>query len=221
MLFLLLCNHRTLLQLKENIEWENCAGLDLWCQHSLPQLRLRLQASFQVSFNEGCWLMLTFIPGPHNSTVLWIVNIATSGLAGVCELYPDCIKTQTCVMTTAGNQDTLYRLYTGSSWQSLDIYEDETWRPWGAVTMSGSSTVTMILSWVANTTHLSLLLFLELDLNLNKKCQFPVIIPLFTVHVQGNKNLNTIETLDSKYKTFCEGFINVTGNSHWKYKLVI
>ena len=58
------------------------------------------------------------------------------------------------------------------------------------------------------------LLFLELDLNLNKKCQFPVIIPLFTVHVQGNKNLNTIETLDSKYKTFCEGFINVTGNSH-------
>ena len=174
------------------------------------QLRPRLQASFQVSFNEGCWLMLTFIRGPHNSIVLWIVNIATSGLAGVCELYPDCIKTQTCVMTTAGNQDTLYRLYTGSSWQSLDIYEDETWRPWGAVTMSGSSTVTMILSWVANTTHLSLLLFLELDLNLNKKCQFPVIIPLFTVHVQGNKNLNTIATIftiHSKYiwKEFIKG----------------
>ena len=72
------------------------------------------------------------------------------------------------------------------------------------MTMSGSSTVTMIpaLGRAANTSHLSLLLFLELNLNLNKKCQFEVIIPLFTVHVQGNKNLNTIETLDSKYKTF-------------------
>ena len=36
MMPLLLCNHRTLLPLKENIGWENCAGLGLWCQHPLP-----------------------------------------------------------------------------------------------------------------------------------------------------------------------------------------
>ena len=221
MLFLLLCNRRTLLQLKENIEWENSAGLDLWCQHSLPGYNSDSDSkhpfkSHSMKDAGWCW---------HSSVAPIIVQC--------CELwisprpawrgFVNCIQIVSRLRLAWWQLLATRTLYTdtGSSWQSLDIYEDETWRPWGAVTMSDSSTVTMILSWVANTTHLSLLLFLELDLNLNKKCQFPVIIPLFTVHVQGNKNLNTIETLDSKYKTFCEGFINVTGNSHWKYKLVI
>ena len=219
MLFLLLCNRRTLLQLKENIEWENCAGLDLWCQHPLPGYNSDSDSkhpfkSHSMKDAGWCW---------HSSVspiivVLRIVNIATSGGRGLWTVS-DCIKTQTCVMTIAGNQDTLYR---PGLPDSLEIFmkmrHEELW-PWAAPPLWQL----WQWSWAELPTqeHLSLLLFLELDLNLNKKCQFPVIIPLFTVHVQGNKNLNTIETLDSKYKTFCEGFINVTGNGHWKYKLVI
>ena len=221
MLFLLLCNRRTLLQLKENIEWENCAGLDLWCQQSLPGYNSDSDSrhpfkSHSMKDAGWCW---------HSSVspiivVLRIVNIATSG-TGVCELYQIVSRLRLAWWQLLATRT----LYTGRVFLTVSRYlwrwdmgTEEPW-PWVAPPLWQL----WQWSWAEMPTqeHLSLLLFLELDLNLNKKCQFPVIIPLFTVHVQGNKNLNTIETLDSKYKTFCEGFINVTGNSHWKYKLVI
>lgn len=149
MLFLLLCNRRTLLQLKENIEWENCAGLDLWCQHSFPGYNSDSDSrhpfkSHSMKDAGWCW---------HSSVspiivVLRIVNIATSGGPG----FVNCIRLyQDSDLRDDNCWQPGHFIQAGSSWQSRDIYEDETW---GAVTMSGSSTVTtvtMILSRDANT----------------------------------------------------------------------